>query len=90
MRLDIASLVVPYRARSRLQSQYYAQGRALGVTMFLPEKDQYSASKQNGKAKFQVWYGGRLAEQIIYGTEKVTTGASNDIEEQRIGAKYGD
>jgi cell division protease FtsH len=56
------------------------RGRALGVTMFLPESDQYSASKQKLESQISSLYGGRLAEQIIFGTDKVTTGASNDIE----------
>lgn len=56
------------------------RGRALGITMFLPESDQYSASKQKLESQISSLYGGRLAEQIIFGTEKVTTGASNDIE----------
>lgn len=56
------------------------RGRALGVTMFLPERDQYSASKQKLESQISSLYGGRLAEEIIYGVDKVTTGASNDIE----------
>jgi len=56
------------------------RGRALGITMFLPEADQYSASKQKLESQISSLYGGRIAEEIIYGTEKVTTGASNDIE----------
>ena len=56
------------------------RGRALGITMFLPESDQYSASKQKLESQISSLYGGRLAEQIIFGVEKVTTGASNDIE----------
>ncbi|MGH8549192.1 MAG: ATP-dependent zinc metalloprotease FtsH [Methylococcales bacterium] len=56
------------------------RGRALGITMFLPETDQYSASKRKLESQISSLYGGRLAEQIIFGTEKVTTGASNDIE----------
>ncbi len=56
------------------------RGRALGVTMFLPENDQYSASKQKLDSMISSLYGGRLAEEIIYGWEKVSTGASNDIE----------
>ena len=56
------------------------RGRALGITMFLPESDQYSASKQKLESQISSLYGGRLAEEIIFGTEKVTTGASNDIE----------
>jgi len=56
------------------------RGRALGVTMFLPEQDQYSASKQKLESQIASLFGGRLAEEIIFGVEKVTTGASNDIE----------
>lgn len=56
------------------------RGRALGITMFLPERDQYSASKQKLESQISSLFGGRLAEEIIFGKEKVTTGASNDIE----------
>ncbi len=56
------------------------RGRALGVTMFLPEEDRYSNSKQRLESKISSLYGGRIAEELIYGAEKVTTGASNDIE----------
>ena len=56
------------------------RGRALGITMFLPERDQYSASKQKLESQISSLYGGRLAEEIMFGAEKVTTGASNDIE----------
>ena len=56
------------------------RGRALGITMFLPEKDQYSMSKQKLESQISSLYGGRLAEEIIFGSEKVTTGAQNDIE----------
>lgn len=56
------------------------RGRALGVTMFLPEKDQYSASKQKLDSMISSLYGGRIAEEQIFGWEKVSTGASNDIE----------
>ena len=56
------------------------RGRALGVTMFLPERDQYSASREKLESQISVAYGGRLAEELIFGTQKVTTGASNDIE----------
>ncbi len=56
------------------------RGRALGVTMFLPEEDRYSASKQKLESQISSLFGGRLAEEIIFGVEKVTTGASNDIE----------
>jgi cell division protease FtsH len=56
------------------------RGRALGVTMFLPEKDQYSASKQKLDSMISSLYGGRIAEEQIFGWEQVSTGASNDIE----------
>jgi cell division protease FtsH len=56
------------------------RGRALGVTMFLPEEDRYSYSKQRLLSSMKSLYGGRLAEEIIFGPEYVTTGASNDIE----------
>ncbi len=56
------------------------RGRALGVTMFLPEKDQYSASKQKLDSMISSLYGGRIAEAQIFGWEQVSTGASNDIE----------
>jgi cell division protease FtsH len=56
------------------------RGRALGVTMFLPEEDQYSFSKQKLEGKIASLFGGRIAEALIFGSEKVTTGASNDIE----------
>jgi cell division protease FtsH len=56
------------------------RGRALGITMFLPERDTYSASKQKLESMISSLFGGRLAEEIIFGKDKVTTGASNDIE----------
>jgi len=56
------------------------RGRALGVTMYLPEQDRVSHSKQHLESMISSLYGGRLAEEIIYGSDKVTTGASNDIE----------
>ena len=56
------------------------RGRALGITMFLPERDQYSASRQKLESQISSLFGGRLAEEIIFGQEKVTTGAQNDIE----------
>ncbi len=55
------------------------RGRALGVTFFLPEGDQISASRQKLESQISTLYGGRLAEEIIYGPEHVSTGASNDI-----------
>ena len=56
------------------------RGRALGVTMFLPEEDRYSHSKTRLESQLASLFGGRLAEEIIFGNDKVTTGASNDIE----------
>lgn len=56
------------------------RGRALGITMFLPEHDQYSASKQRLESQIASLFGGRIAELLIAGPDKVTTGASNDIE----------
>ena len=56
------------------------RGRALGVTMFLPEEDRYSYSKQRLESQIASMFGGRIAEELIFGTEKVTTGASNDIQ----------
>ncbi len=56
------------------------RGRALGITMFLPERDQYSASKRKLESQIASLFGGRLAELMIYGGDRVTTGASNDIE----------
>jgi len=56
------------------------RSRALGVTMFLPDEDRYSASKERLESQISSLFGGRIAEALIMGKEKVTTGASNDIE----------
>jgi cell division protease FtsH len=56
------------------------RGRALGITMFLPESDRYSHSKQRLESQISSLFGGRIAEEKIFGAESVTTGASNDIE----------
>lgn len=56
------------------------RGRALGVTMFLPEQDRYSYSKQRLESSISSMMGGRLAEELIFGPDMVTTGASNDIQ----------
>jgi len=56
------------------------RGRALGVTMYLPDGDQVSQSKEQLESRLSSLFGGRLAEELIFGEEKVTTGASNDIE----------
>jgi cell division protease FtsH len=56
------------------------RGRALGVTMYLPEEDRYSISRQGIESQIASLFGGRIAEEMINGTDGVTTGASNDIE----------
>jgi len=56
------------------------RGRALGVTMFLPEEDRYSISKTHILSQICSLYGGRIAEEMTLGKEGVTTGASNDIQ----------
>ncbi len=56
------------------------RGRALGVTMYLPEGDKYSYNRTAIESMLCSLYGGRVAEEIIFGNDKVTTGASNDIE----------
>ncbi len=56
------------------------RGRALGVTMYLPEEDKYSQSKEQLESMISSMFGGRIAEQIVFGADHVTTGASNDIE----------
>jgi cell division protease FtsH len=56
------------------------RGRALGVTFFLPEEDRYSYSKQRIESQIASLFGGRIAEELAFGPDAVTTGASNDIE----------
>ncbi len=56
------------------------RGRALGVTMYLPEEDKYSSSRLAIKSSLCSLFGGRIAEELIGGSDAVTTGASNDIE----------
>jgi cell division protease FtsH len=70
------------------------RGRALGVTMSLPERDRYTYSIHELKAKLAMMFGGRAAEEIIFGKEHVTTGAGNDIKEatnlaRRMITEYG-
>jgi cell division protease FtsH len=70
------------------------RGRALGVTMSLPERDKYSYSKLELESKLAVMFGGRLAEELIFGSENVTTGAGNDIQQatnmaRRMVTEYG-
>ncbi|MGD6858407.1 MAG: ATP-dependent zinc metalloprotease FtsH [Enterobacteriaceae bacterium] len=55
------------------------RGRALGVTFFLPESDTFSISRQKLESQISTLYGGRLAEEIIYGIDNISTGSSNDI-----------
>ena len=55
------------------------RGRALGVTMFLPERDRYSHSRRRLESQLSSLFGGRIAEELIFGEDSVTTGASNDI-----------
>jgi cell division protease FtsH len=55
------------------------RGRALGVTMFLPEQDRYSHTRQRLESQLASLFGGRVAEELIFGDAGVTTGASNDI-----------
>ncbi len=56
------------------------RGRALGITMFLPEEDKYSISRLQLESQLASLFGGRVAEELVFGSEHVTTGASNDIE----------
>ena len=55
------------------------RGRALGVTMNLPERDKCSETKTEMKAKLSMMFGGRVAEELIFGKNNITSGASNDI-----------
>lgn len=70
------------------------RGRALGVTMSLPERDRYSMSKLELECKLAMMFGGRVAEELIFGEENVTTGAGNDIQQatdmaRRMVTEYG-
>ena len=56
------------------------RGRALGVTMQLPERDHLSHTKQFLESRLAIMFGGRIAEEIIFGPENVTTGAASDIQ----------
>jgi cell division protease FtsH len=70
------------------------RGRALGVTMYLPEQDRYSHTKTELESRLASLYGGRVAEEIVFGPDKVTTGAANDIQRatqlaRNMVTKYG-
>lgn len=70
------------------------RGQALGITMSLPERDRLSYSKLELESKLAVMYGGRVAEELVFGKENVTTGASNDIQQatswaRRMVAEFG-
>lgn len=70
------------------------RGRALGVTMNLPERDQLSFSEVMLKSRLAMMYGGRMAEELIFGKENITTGAGNDIQQatnmaRRMVTEYG-
>lgn len=57
------------------------RGRALGVTMFLPESDKYSHTKEYLESRVSSVFGGRIAEELIFGADKITNGAAQDIEQ---------
>ncbi len=57
------------------------RGRALGVTFNLPERDRYSMNMKQMKARLALAFGGRIAEQLVYGDEELNTGAANDIQQ---------
>ena len=57
------------------------RGRALGVTMNLPERDRYSETKKEMGAKIAMMFGGRVAEEIVFGKDNVSSGAANDIKQ---------
>ncbi len=70
------------------------RGRALGVTMSLPERDRYSMSKLELESRLAMMFGGRVAEELIFGPENITTGAGNDIQQatdmaRRMVTEYG-
>lgn len=75
----IVGLVVPHHDPVH-KVTIIPRGRALGVTMFLPEGDKYSYTREYLEGKLASLFGGRIAEAIIFGANKVTTGASNDIQ----------
>ena len=62
-------LVAHAGSRSGIQGDHYPRGRALGVTMFLPEEDRYSMSAQGIRSQIASLFGGRIAEEITLGAE---------------------
>src|SRR3546814_13974082 len=63
------------------------RGRALGVTWNLPERDRYSTNMKQMKARLALCFGGRIAEQLIYGDDEPNTGASNGIQNGRASCR---
>jgi cell division protease FtsH len=63
------------------------RGRAFGVTVSLPERDRYSFSRRELEGRLAMMFGGRVAEQLIYGNDEVTTGAGDDIRQATLLAR---
>jgi ATP-dependent Zn protease len=59
------------------------RGRALGMVMQLPERDKLSTSREQMTSRLAIMMGGRVAEELVFGKDKVTSGASSDIERRR-------
>src|SRR5690606_5892776 len=74
----LVSLLVPHNDPLRTVT-IIPRGRALGVTWNLPDRDRYSQNMKQMKARLALCFGGRIAEQLIYGNDELNTGASNDI-----------
>src|SRR3546814_12662389 len=64
------------------------RGRALGVTWNLPERDRYSTNMKQMKARLALCFGGRIADQLLYGNDELNTGASNDIPQATALARH--
>jgi cell division protease FtsH len=76
----VGLMLVPQEHDPVYKVSIIPRGRALGVTMFLPEEDRYSHTKLRLESQIAGLFGGRTAEELIFGMERITTGASNDIE----------
>ena len=63
------------------------RGRALGVTMSLPERDRYGLARVELEAKIAMMFGGRVAEELTFGKDRITTGASDDIRQATVLAR---